>query len=114
MSQNQQDYLDWRLVGARGLARHNVLAALRSSRAALLEHLRGTGAACAQLGLHAPKSSETGDVLGVLDKLARRGPPSVRLNATGPDWLHDPIAYADACRHGSRRYTKKLAGSVPS
>jgi hypothetical protein len=93
----EQQYLEGRLVGARGLARHNVLAALRSSRAALLEHLQGTRATCAQLGLQPPKSGETGDVLGVLDSLARRGPPAVLLDAVGPEWLHNADAYAATC-----------------
>ena len=100
----EQDYLDWRLVGARGLARHNVLAALRSSRAALVEHLRGTRTACAQSGVKAPKSTETGDVLGILESLGRRGPPPLRLNATGPEWLHDPAVYASACANEREIY----------
>ena len=102
--ETEQDYLDWRLLGARGLARHNVLAALRSSHAALVEHIRGTGFACAQLNLRTPKSNETGDVLGALDRLARHGPPTVNLNAVGPPWLHDREAYAVACARERQLY----------
>jgi hypothetical protein len=42
---NDQQWLDMRLRAARGLARHHVLAAMRSSRAALVEHLAGTASA---------------------------------------------------------------------
>jgi hypothetical protein len=70
----------------------------------LVEHVRGTGAACAQFNIRAPKATETGDVLGVLKKLAGRGPPNVRVSASGPDWLHDPAAYVAACAIESELY----------
>ena len=75
-------WLQFCLVSTRGLAGHAVLAALRSSRAALVEHLLGGNAAAAEFALEARfKASDTGNVIGRLGELARRGPPRVDLAA---------------------------------
>ncbi|SDY51717.1 hypothetical protein SAMN05216215_102849 [Saccharopolyspora shandongensis] len=67
------------------LAIRTVLDALRSSRAALLEHLIGTDTAIQYFDLPAGfKKSPTGDVLRKLHELARRGPPQVRLDCPVP------------------------------
>ena len=47
---NDERWLQSRLVSTKGLAGHPVLAALRSSRAALVEHLLGTTAASGEFG----------------------------------------------------------------
>lgn len=94
----EQEYLEWRLAGAKGLARHQVLAALRSSRGALFELLRGTVAACEWLGIAKPlKATNTGNFLGTLEDLHSQPPPPVQLQATLPGWLADPASYAAAC-----------------
>lgn len=102
-------WLDLRLGSARGLAAHHVLAALRSSRAALFEHLRGTVAAAARHGLpDGFKTTATGDVLGRLDELVVAGPPSVTLDCEVPTWLTDADAWAQACRDEQARYLAVL------
>lgn len=92
-----EKYLERRLNGAAGLARYNVSSALRSSRAALLEHVRGTAHACATFEIPAAvKSESTGDVIGRLEAIAGR-PPKSYLGISLPDFLSDPVEHRRAC-----------------
>ncbi len=102
----QEDYLRWRLQGAKGLAGHHVTASLRSSRAALLEHLLGTSHAERHLGFMASsKSRETGDVIHrLLDRA--NNPPGHELEILVPDWLTEPVAYRQACEREVTIYRK--------
>ena len=100
----QEDYLRWRLLGAKGLAGHHVMASLRSSRAALLEHLLGTDYAEREVGFTASsKSKKTGDVMHRLLEGADE-PPGHELDITVPDWLTDPVAYRYACEQEVATY----------
>jgi SNF2-related domain/Helicase conserved C-terminal domain len=93
-----QQWLESRLKAARGLARHNVLGAMRSSRAALVEHLAGTTAALQACGLaERAKAQRTGDVIGKLAELAGQGPPGVELTCPVPEWLQDKDAWLTTC-----------------
>jgi hypothetical protein len=92
----EEGFLHGRLQGAQGLARYQVRAALRSSRAALIEHLRGTAAACQSFGLPRVKAQETGAILARLDVIAGQL-PETNLAATLPPWLTDPEEHAQAC-----------------
>jgi superfamily II DNA or RNA helicase len=99
-------WLAFRTASVRGLAAHHVFSALRSSRAALLEHLDGTEAAIAHFGLEATaKAVATGDVRGKLEGLAVAGPPQIALGCPIPEWLTDPAAWAEMCRAEAARYT---------
>ena len=94
----EEDYLRWRLQGAKGLAGYHITASLRSSRAALLEHLRGTDYAAKSLGFTASsKSQKTGG--NVIQRLCdgRSDPPGHELRILVPEWLADPTAYGQAC-----------------
>jgi len=105
----QDDYLHWRLLGAKGLAGHHVMASLRSSRAALLEHLLGTEYAERQLGFTASsKSKKTGDVIHRLLEGADK-PPGHELDITVPDWLTEPTAYRQACEQEAATYREIVA-----
>jgi hypothetical protein len=98
-------WLRFQLGATAGLVAHHVLASLRSSRAALYEHLHGTEAARTAHGLsRSPKATTTGDVLGKLDRLAQRGPPRVHLDVPVPDWLLDRAAWAARCGEERARY----------
>lgn len=90
-------FVEMRLKGARALAGYQIRSKLRSSRAALIEHLSGTAEATARLGIGSVKSSPTGDVLGTLSSI-RGTLPKVRLetDVTLPEWLTDPDRYARA------------------
>jgi hypothetical protein len=92
-----EQYLVQRLNSARGLARYFVESALRSSRAALFEHIRGTDAACARVGITSMvKKASTGNVIGTLEDLRGR-PPRSYLGVELPAWLANRDAHARAC-----------------
>lgn len=74
-----------------------VSAALRSSRAALAEHLRGTAFALEHFGLTGRfNKPHVGDVIGRLADI-RGQVPENRLGIPLPDWLTDREAHARAC-----------------
>ena len=98
-------WLRFQLGATAGLVAHHVLAALRSSRAALYEHLHGTDAARQAHALsRSPKATTTGNVLAKLDRLIERGPPVVDLDSAVPDWLRDEDAWRNRCREEEATY----------
>lgn len=93
----EECYCQARLRGAAGLAAYLVMATLRSSRAALFEHLHGTERAIEKFALSPGfKSTPTGDQLQSLVKLRGAAPAEQPLAAFLPVWLTDPAAYAEA------------------
>jgi hypothetical protein len=93
-----QRVLGYRLGAARGLAAHLVYEAMRSSRAALIEHVAGTRAAAQFEGLtRGFKSSDTGDMLTKITAARTAGPPVVDLDCPLPGWLTDADGWAQAC-----------------
>ena len=106
---SDERWLRFRLRSTSGLAAHQVLGALRSSRAALVEHLSGTAATIAQFGLDpAFKTAPTGNVMGTLEDLGRHGPPRVELQCDLPAWLTDPQTWAKECQAEADRYRDVL------
>lgn len=99
-------YVARRLRGAQAFARHHVLAALRSSRAALWEHLFGTLAASQQYGTNPDvKGSHTGNVVGHVDRAAIREEPLAHPLAHAlPPWLTDVEEHRAAARHERAQY----------
>ena len=108
---SDERWLSFRLSSVRGLAAHHVLGAMRSSRAALWEHLAGTAAAQVRFGLRDFKSTPTGDVIGKLERLAAEGPPDVRLACSVPDWLTDSEAWAEVCWSERYRYEQMVSAA---
>lgn len=107
-----QQWLESRLNAAKGLARHNVLAAMRSSRAALVEHIGGTATALRAYGLPATaKTQATGNVLGKVTALVEGGLPEVELECALPIWLTDEAAWRDACNQEAKTYRRIFAYS---
>jgi hypothetical protein len=105
-----QAWLEGRLKAANGLARHHVLAAMRSSRAALVEHLAGTNAALDRYELPpSAKAQASGDVIQTVTDLAQEGPPQVELDCALPDWLAGEAAWHDACAVEEVIYQQILA-----
>lgn len=102
--------LESRLRSAQSLARYQVIAALRSSRAALVEHLHGTQEAARHfLHGHTGKLAETGNTSGKLHRWSRRGrPPAVMLECPVPDWLTTPEGWIQACQEDIGRYQEIL------
>ncbi len=102
-------WLEFRLGSCHGLAGHHVLGAMRSSRAALVEHLAGTEAASAQFAITPGfKSQPTGNVIERLRQRAIDGPPAVKLACAIPDWLTDPEQWRSRCDAERSRYEQVL------
>lgn len=94
----EEKFLNGRLIGANKLSQYSVMSALRSSRAALLEHLLGTEDAAAYSNIKSfTKNTKTGDVIGRLTKVAGK-PPKSRLSIELPGWLSDPEEHRSACK----------------
>lgn len=87
---DEDAYIRGRLQGAKGLALYNLMSRLRSSRAALIEHLWGTDAASQKYKItdHI-KNEETGNVLERLHESAGQIRES-SLKEKLPSWLTDP------------------------
>jgi hypothetical protein len=101
-----------RLASARGLAVHHVLNAMRSSRAALIEHVAGTEVATVEAGLRTGfKTQSTGDMLGQLDRLRAAGPPVIELGCDVPTWLLDEAAWREACDRERELYADVFAAA---
>jgi hypothetical protein len=97
-------WLNMRLSSAKGLAQHHVLSAMRSSKAALLEHLVGTERAVEQLGLGQPKATSTGNAIARMRTLAAAGPPTIHLQCEVPTWIVDADAWRQVCDDETSRY----------
>jgi superfamily II DNA or RNA helicase len=117
-------YLNRLTVSAAGLARHMVLDCLRSSTAALVEHIFGTDEAIARLKTELVGRSRiknpTGNVVGKLDHLAGQPPKwelREELRTIAPEWLVDASAHNRACQEERQRYrtiaalAEKLSGA---
>jgi hypothetical protein len=94
----EEEYLEWRLHSAQSLARYSVMSALRSSRAALIEHLYGTDEACQWLSFPSgEKKQSTGNMI---DKVRHHAGKVVThgLSCALPAFLTDPSAHAEASR----------------
>jgi superfamily II DNA or RNA helicase len=90
---DSEKYIRGRLMGAKGLAIYNVMSRLRSSRAALVEHLLGTQEAAKQFGLHAViKPEDTGNILKALEESGGEIQESSLKDAL-PSWLVDPLEH---------------------
>ena len=96
---NDQKWLKMRLSAAAGLASHLVLSAMRSSTAALLEHVVGTEEAVAALGITGlTKPQPTGATLAKVTALPQQGPPKTDdLDCELPMWLTNPDAWSREC-----------------
>ncbi len=105
---SDERWLEFRLGSVPGLAAHQVLSALRSSTAALVEHVAGTDTAVTAAGLAGFKAVGTGNVMAKLTELTTAGPPTVNLTCTIPEWLTNPDASADACRAEHTAYQEIL------
>ena len=101
---SESRYLEGRLHSAKKLARYIVMASLRSSRAALLEHIEGTAIAIEYFQLDQfHKGSNTGNVIVQLEKMSGHVPDN-RLSIALPEWLTSPERHAAACLHDRSIY----------
>ncbi len=102
-------WLQFRLAASRELAAHHVLGAMRSSRAALVEHLVGTIEAASRFGLSKSfKAQPTGNMIGRLRSRAESNPPEVKLDCDVPSWLTDLEAWREHRRTERNAYVAML------
>ncbi len=102
-------YIRGRLQGAKGLALYLLMSRLRSSKAALIEHLLGTDAAARKFDITAHiKNEETGNVLKTLQENGSQLEPS-SLAEKLPLWLTDPDEHRRAVREELNIYNQILA-----
>ena len=100
----EEEYLRSRLQSAARLSSYLVMATLRSSAAALFEHVNGTEAALQRFGLAVDaKRQATGNILQKLRRLSGH-PPTTNLAVPLPDWLTDPEAHKRACAEDLATY----------
>lgn len=108
---SEEQYVRRLVSSAKALARHVLLECLRSSRAALYEHVHGTAAAIREVcppGFDAKKQS-TGDTIGTLEELGGTVPKwSFReLRKDGVErWLWDEGEHREACEHDAALYRR--------
>lgn len=107
----EEQYARRLVSSAKALARHVVMECLRSSRAALYEHIHGTDAAVLRLkpGGNGFAKNPTGNTLLTIEKLAGHPPEwhftTLEKGAVEP-WLSDPDAHREACEHDAELYRK--------
>lgn len=102
---SEEQYLKARLHAASRLPGYLVMATLRSSRGALLEHIRGTDWALQYIQVEGEFSKQaTGNAIERLMELAGK-PPRNKLAIPLPDWLTDPVLHKKACQEEEELYT---------
>jgi len=89
-------FIKGRLHGSKGLAIYQLMSRLRSSRAAVVEHLLGTTEAARRFHLEVRiKTEDTGNVLKTLEEFSGQVKPS-SLAEKLPIWLTDPDEHQKA------------------
>ena len=104
----EEKYLQGRLVSAKRLARYIITSCLRSSRAALIEHITGTKNAvefAEIIGFKKGKNSPgmLNQINSIMEKL-----PENKLSIDLPDWLSNTRDHKSACASDSAIYNKIL------
>lgn len=105
---SEEHYLQGRLTSAKKLARYVIMASLRSSRAALVEHIAGTVEA--RNTFFKGKFEKASPLPGVVKRLPKlMGQiPENRLSIQLPGWLTDPGEHRQACEHDLAIYRQIL------
>lgn len=101
-------FIKRRLQGAKGLAIYQLMSGLRSSRAAVVEHLLGTAEAVFRFQLKGRiKTEDTGNVLKTLEEISGQVRPSP-LAEKLPRWLTNPDEHRQAVSEEVAIYKKIL------
>lgn len=102
----EEKFLEGRIKSARTIARYMIMASLRSSRAALGEHIVGTKQAKTDFDLSEfRKHTESGNVLATLDRVSGQIPKN-KLTIQLPDWMSNEEIHRKACEHDAKIYQK--------
>ena len=104
----EERYLNGRLSSTKKIARFLIMSSLRSSRAALVEHIAGTPEARKRYALKDfRRSTPLAGILKKLDRLAGQ-PPKNNLSIDLPDWLSDSGKHKEACATDTEIYRQIL------
>jgi len=95
--EREQAFLKKRLSMGAALTRYNIRNMLRSSRAALVEHLAGTTEAMREFGIDSFKQSDTGNIIERVETLMR-DLPATNLKIELPDFLTQKEVWEETCR----------------
>ncbi|MEJ2689341.1 MAG: SNF2-related protein [Deltaproteobacteria bacterium] len=105
---DEDAYIRGRLHSAKALALYNVMSRLRSSRAAIIEHLLGTEQAARRFHITSHiKNEETGNILGNLRESAGAVQQSSLAHKL-EDWLTDPEEHRQAVMAEVKIYERIL------
>lgn len=107
---HQEAFLKKRLSMGAALSRYNIRNMLRSSRAALVEHLSGTAEAMEIFGIRSFKQGDTGDIVGRISQLSEEL-PKTNLSIDLPDYFTNEEKWLEACEQEAEvlRQIKHLA-----
>jgi hypothetical protein len=110
----EAQYIRGRLASAKKLSHYLVMRSLRSSSAALLEHVWGTEAALQKFSLQDEFRKDASGNQSARLKAISGHPPSHELKAKLPDWLSNAEDHKLACDHDLRIYEDiaRLAGEL--
>ena len=102
-----QNFVNGRMKSAPALSRYNIKNSLRSSRAALIEHLLGTEKACQWAEIGSIPKTDSGNILSTLKEID--GLPKIKNldDSYLPDWLRDKELYRNAVE-GEMRLLEKI------
>lgn len=108
--QEQRVEIEKRLTIAKALTKYQIQAKLRSSRAALIEHIEGTVAATKYFDFDKPNKKETGNILKTLEEfiLSNQKPKSDYVDSVLPLFLRDKREYLKECQNEINIY-KEIA-----
>lgn len=103
---SEEKYLEARLKSAKVLPAYQVMACLRSSRAALIEHIYGTDRAQNHFDIdpNTRIKKDTGNLIKTLEKISGKLPEN-KLGIKLPEWLSDPARHKEACEEEIEVYT---------
>ncbi len=91
-----KNFVNGRLKAAAALSRYNIKNCLRSSRAALVEHIEGTDAAKEWASIDSLSKTDSGDILSSLQEIEAL-PNIYNIDKKYfPDWLTDEQEYFEA------------------
>ncbi len=93
---SEERFLAGRLRAATKLSQYMIMQSLRSSRAALIEHLSGSDTASEVCGIENLSRSGGGNLIASVGRIAGQ-PPKSGLSIELPDWLADAEAHRRAC-----------------
>ena len=88
--------LDFRMILAKALAGYNIMSNLRSSKAALVEHIEGTESALKFFGLKSRKK-HTGNMIEKLHLYKNNLPNTSHCKEGFPEWMINISEYQKAC-----------------